>query len=257
MASGGYGSIMCFDHDSEPPVAAGDRAVTSKDLTLRAADGNELMAFEAHGDDESKAAVVVLPDVRGLFRFYKDLATRFAQAGHDSIAIDYFGRTAGAGERTDEWEYPPHVAASTLEGIRHDVASAVSRLRANTTNRPVFTVGFCFGGSNSWHQAANGLGLSGAVGFYGRPRRSETDAVIDRVSEMTCPILALMGGDDPGIPQEAVDEFEKALRDAGVPHEMVVYPGAPHSFFDRKYSDFADESADAWSRVLRFIAANS
>jgi carboxymethylenebutenolidase len=81
--------------------------------------------------------------------------------------------------------------------------------------------------------------------------------VIDRVAEMTCPILALMGGDDPGIPQEAVDEYEKALEAAGVAHEVVVYPGAPHSFFDRKYQDFADESADAWGRVLEFIVSNS
>ncbi|MGB7860413.1 MAG: dienelactone hydrolase family protein [Acidimicrobiia bacterium] len=40
-------------------------------------------------------------------------------------------------------------------------------------------------------------------------------------------------------------------------NEVVVYPGAPHSFFDRKYSEFADESADAWNRVLNFIDINS
>jgi carboxymethylenebutenolidase len=248
---------MCLDHDSEPPVVAGDRRVTTRDLTLTADDGNVLMASEAVGEESSDAAVVVLPDVRGLFQFYKDLATRLAQAGHDAVAIDYFGRTAGLGERPNDWDYMPHVAATTLDGIRDDVAAAVAMLRSNDPDRAVFTVGFCFGGSNSWHQAANGLGLSGAVGFYGRPRRSDSDAVIDRVAEMTCPILALMGGDDPGIPQEAVDEYEKALEAAGVAHEVVVYPGAPHSFFDRKYQDFADESADAWGRVLEFIVSNS
>lgn len=248
---------MCFDHDSEPPVATGDRPVTSRDLILEAEDGNEFMAFEASGEEESDAAVVVLPDVRGLFQFYKDLTIRLAQAGHDAVAIDYFGRTAGLGERPNDWDYSPHVAATTPEGIRGDVAAAVAFLRARNPSRSVFTVGFCFGGSNSWHQAANGLGLAGAVGFYGRPRRNDTDAVIDRVAEMTCPILALMGGDDPGIPQAAVDEFEEALEAAGVAHEVVVYPGAPHSFFDRKYEEFADESADAWRRLLAFIAANS
>lgn len=248
---------MCFDHDSSPPVAEGDRPVTTADITLTADDGNEFMAFEARGDEASPAAVVVLPDVRGLFQFYKDLATRFAQAGHDTVAIDYFGRTAGIGQRTDDWDFWPHVHATTLEGVRHDVAAAVERLRADDPDRAVFTVGFCFGGSSSWHQAANGLGLSGAVGFYGRPRRSETDAVIDRVGEMTSPILALMGGADEGIPQEDVAEFEGALASAGVPHEVVVYPGAPHSFFDRKYEEFAEDSADAWKRVLEFIAANS
>lgn len=249
---------MCFDHDSEPPIPRGDRSIETEDLILTAADSNELMAFMARGAEPSPTGVVVLPDVRGLFSFYKGLAARFAEYGHDSIAIDYFGRTAGHGERSNDWDYMPHVAATTLDGIRQDVAAAVARLRDDRPDRSIFTVGFCFGGSNSWHQAANGHGLSGAVGFYGRPRRDgENGGVIARVDRMECPILALMGGADPGIPQDVVDEFEKALADAGVDHEVVVYPGAPHSFFDRKYDDYAEESADAWRRVLGFIAAHS
>lgn len=248
---------MCFDHDSSPPVPAGDRPVITADLTLTAADGNELMAFEARGKEPSPAGVVVLPDVRGLYQFYKDLAVRFAEAGHDAVAIDYFGRTAGTGERSNDWDYMTHVEKTTLEGVRDDVSAAVSWLGRSDPNRAVFTVGFCFGGSHSWHQAANGLGLSGVIGFYGRPRRSETDAVVDRVDEVAAPLLALMGGSDAGIPQEAVDEFEQALEHAGVNHEVVVYPGAPHSFFDRKHQEFAEESADAWRRVLAFIAEHS
>jgi carboxymethylenebutenolidase len=62
-----------------------------------------------------------------------------------------------------------------------------------------------------------------------------------------------MGGDDAGIPVEVVDEFDRALDAAGVEHEIVVYPGAPHSFFDRKQEQFASESEDAWNRVLAFL----
>ncbi|MCB1247403.1 MAG: dienelactone hydrolase family protein, partial [Acidimicrobiia bacterium] len=177
--------------------------------------------------------------------------------GHDSLAIDYFGRTAGLGERTNDWDFMPHVAQTTMGGIKLDVKAGVDWLRADNPTRKIFTVGFCFGGSNSWHQAANDLGLSGAVGFYGRPRRSDADDVISRVGEMSCPVLALMGGDDPGIPPDLVAEFDSALESAGVSHEVVVYPDAPHSFFDRKYADFADESADAWDRVLAFVDSNS
>lgn len=249
---------MCFDHDSEPPIEAGGRDVSVRDMVLRAEDGNEFLAFEATGQTPSGAAVVVLPDVRGLFQFYKDLAVRLAQAGHDSIAIDYFGRTAGLGDRPNDWDFWPHVRATTTEGVRIDVAAAVARLREAGEGRAIFTVGFCFGGSGSWHQAASGHGLAGAIGFYGRPRRDdENPPVIDRVNDMECPILALMGGDDPGIPQDMVDDYEAALAAAGVVHEVVTYPGAPHSFFDRKYEDFADASADAWQRVLDFISANS
>jgi carboxymethylenebutenolidase len=43
------------------------------------------------------------------------------------------------------------------------------------------------------------------------------------------------------------------LEAAVVEHEIVIYDDAPHSFFDRKQEDFADASADAWSRVLGFI----
>jgi carboxymethylenebutenolidase len=62
-----------------------------------------------------------------------------------------------------------------------------------------------------------------------------------------------MGGADPGIPVEDVDEFEAALDAAGIENELVVYPGAPHSFFDRKQEEFAAESEDAWNRVLAFL----
>ena len=74
---------------------------------------------------------------------------------------------------------------------------------------------------------------------------------------MECPILALQAGDDANITAEDNAAFEEALRDAGVPHEVVTYPGAPHSFFDRKQEEFADASDDAWQRVLEFITANS
>jgi carboxymethylenebutenolidase len=71
---------------------------------------------------------------------------------------------------------------------------------------------------------------------------------------MTCPILALQGGDDAAIPVEDSRAFDDALTTAGVDHEVVIYDGAPHSFFDRKQEDFAVDSEDAWNRVLAFVA---
>ncbi len=124
----------------------------------------------------------------------------------------------------------------------------------------MFTVGFCFGGSNSWLQAAGGHGLAGAIGFYGNPTRDGRDGsppVIDRAREFECPILGLMGGDDPGIPVEEVQRYRKALTEAGIEHDIQIYDGAPHSFFDRRYEEHAEASADAWERVLTFIQSHS
>jgi carboxymethylenebutenolidase len=244
---------MCYDDDSSPPIQAIDGGVDGHgDLTLTAADGNKFAAFSATSAQGKGPGVVILPDVRGLHRFYEQLALRFAENGYDSVAIDYFGRTAGVGKRRDAFPYADHVSLTTVEGVTADTAAAISHLRADDPRRGIFTVGFCFGGSNSWHQAAAGHGLSGAIGFYGNPKRPPVGP-IERVEDFDCAVLGLMAGDDPGIPVEVVNEFREALDGAGVDNEIVIYPGAPHSFFDRKQEEFANDSADAWRRVLNFI----
>ena len=240
---------MCFDTDSEPPVPRiAGAAVSHDDLTLTAADGNTFAAFRAAPDGGAKAGIVILPDVRGLYRFYEELALRFAERGYAAIAIDYFGRTAGAAKRDDDFEYMPHVQATTPEGVQADTRAAVERIRDAGS---LFTVGFCFGGRASWVAAASGHGLKGAVGFYGHP-----GLALEHVPQIDAPILALQAGDDARITPYWNSLFEHALTYESVEHELVVYDGAPHSFFDRKQSEFQDASDDAWRRTLAFVDAH-
>ena len=243
---------MCFDTDSEPPVARiSGAAVSHDDLILTAADGNELAAFLATPDAAAPTGVVILPDVRGLYHFYEELALRFAERGYAAIAFDYFGRTAGVAKRGDDFEYMPHVERTTNEGVQADTRAAVERLREHGATT-IFSVGFCFGGRQSWLAAASGHGLAGAVGFYGHPC-----AVLEHVPELTAPILALQAGEDARITPYWNRLFDAALDIAGVEHEVVTYEGAPHSFFDRKQAEFADASEDAWRRTLEFIQRRS
>jgi len=247
---------MCFDLDSAPPIPPiSGAAVSNDDLVLESSDGNRFAAFLATPDEPSATGVVVLPDVRGLYRFYEELALRFAERGYAALAFDYFGRTAGTEKRDDDFEYMPHVRQTTPTGVQADVAACVQRLRTDGVSA-VFTVGFCFGGRNSWLASASGHDLAGSIGFYGRPGPGNdgTPGPIQRAGDMKAPILALQGGDDPGIPVEDSQELDRALSEAGVEHEVVIYEGAPHSFFDRKYEEFAADSEDAWNRVLAFLA---
>ena len=162
---------MCFDIDSSPPVPAiAGASVSHELLKLRAADGNELAAFLATPDEPGRTGIVLLPDVRGLYHFYEELALRFAERGHAAIAIDYFGRTAGSSTRDDDFEYGPHVDQTTDDGVQADTRAAVEHLRGLDAGS-IFTVGFCFGGRASWVAAASGHGLSGSVGLYGSPTR--------------------------------------------------------------------------------------
>ena len=249
---------MCFELDSLPPIPPiSGAAVSHEDLVLEAADGNRFAAFAATPDEPAAKGVVILPDVRGLYRFYEELALRFAERGIAAVAFDYFGRTAGVGRRDDEFPYMDHVAQTTPEGIHSDVAACVAWLRDHGA-AAIFTVGFCFGGRNAWLSAAGGHGLAGAAGFYGSlTDRDSWIGPISRAAEMAAPILALQAGDDQNITAEHNAAFDEALTAAGVEHDVVTYDGAPHSFFDRRYEEFARESDDAWRRVLDFIEGHA
>jgi carboxymethylenebutenolidase len=252
---------MCHELDSEPPIPAiAGAAVSHEDLVLEAADGNRFAAFAASPEAASSVGIVVLPDVRGLYHFYEELALRFAERGYGAVAIDYFGRTAGVGKRDEEFPYMDHAQQTTPAGVQADVAAATAYLRsaAGGARATLFTVGFCFGGRSSWLAAASGHGLSGAVGFYGMPgERNGDPGPIALVEHMDAPILALQAGDDAHITAEHNEAFDAALSAAGVEHEVITVAGAPHSFFDRHHAEFQQQSEDAWRRTLAFIDANS
>jgi carboxymethylenebutenolidase len=253
---------MCFDADSHPPIPpiAGG-ALEGRRLVLEADDGTKLAAFAARAAKPSGSAMLVLPDVRGLHPYYEELALRFAEAGIDALAIDYFGRTAGTAERPADFEFSPHVAQTTWAGLRTDATAGVRWLREETGASSVFSVGFCFAGRLSFLLATQGqLDLAAVIGFYGPPTgrgRNDMPPPVSVAAEFRAPVLGLFGGADDAIPPQAIEEFDRALSQAGVDHEFKTYPGAPHSFFDRKADQFAEASAHAWQRVLEFVRARS
>ena len=241
---------MCHDDDSRapaPPVRG--EVARPGGVTLTSADGTAFAAYEAIPAQPQPGGpgIVLLPDVRGLHPYYRDLAVRFAEAGLPTVAIDYFGRTADTDRRGDDFDHTPHVRQVDPANVARDAAAAVDRLRSTAGVGPVFTVGFCFGGSQSWRLSASGLDLAGVVGFYGKPA-----LVRDVLDRMRHPLLLLVAGADQATPPEDFADLDRALTERGVPHEMTVYDGAPHSFFDRAYADWKDAGADAWRRMLAF-----
>jgi carboxymethylenebutenolidase len=242
---------MCYSDDARPPLPPiSGAAADHGDTVLTSADGTKFMAYYARASKPTGAGMVVMPDVRGLHQFYKELAQRFAETGIDAVAIDYFGRTAGLGDRGEGFEFMPHVEKTTQDNIAADVAAGIAYLKSKEGGgaSSVFSVGFCFGGSSSWNQSALQEELDGAIGFYGRPQRSEP-----YVSKMKAPVLLLIAGDDAATPVDVSREFDHKLTAAGVAHEMHIYDGAPHSFFDRHFDKWKDAGDDAWKRILAFV----
>lgn len=252
---------MCFDYDARPPAPPADLLLPpikggagSQLLELTSADGTRFSAALAESPDSRGAGIVIFPDVRGLYPFYSELAERFAQAGYHAIAFDYFARSAGFAPRGEDFEYAPHVQQLKIPQIQADAKAARQALRGRTGVVAVATVGFCLGGAQSFLAGADIPDLAAAIGFYGiLGPRFDSRGPIERAADIRCPVLGLFGGEDRAIPTEQVEEFDEALTQAGVEHEVHVYPGAPHSFFDRRYEDYAAECEDAWRRMLGFL----
>jgi carboxymethylenebutenolidase len=253
---------MCYEADARPPFPPiRGAALDSRELTLTSADGTRVAAYTARATAASGAGIVILPDVRGLHPFFEELALRFAEAGVDAIAIDYFSRTAGTGRRAADFDYASHVRQTRHETLNADIAAAAGYLRSPEGGavERLYTVGFCFGGRLSYLQAASGIEAAGVIGFYGPPvgpNIAGLPAPADEAPRFTCAVLEIWGGADRGIGPEAAQAFDQALDRASVPHTSVTYPGAPHSFFDRHASEHAEASADAWRKMLDFMVAS-
>jgi carboxymethylenebutenolidase len=252
---------VCHDPSARPPLppnVGGAPPARTERLVLEAPDGNRFSAYGAKAAGLAAPGVVVLPDVRGLHPFYEDLATRLADTGAHAIAIDYFGRTAGLEERGPDFDFMQHVAQTNPRAVALDVEAAVARLRSNEGGpaTALYTIGFCFGGRHSFNQAARHHGLAGVIGFYGvvqQRDRDDFEAPILRAPDYECPVLGLFGGADQAISSADVGTFREALDAAGVRNKIVIYEGAPHSFFDRTYEQHRAACDDAWKRILAFI----
>jgi carboxymethylenebutenolidase len=246
---------MCHDHDSRPPAPPRIGEVGEREtLTLTAADGNTFAAAYAAPAGPAGAGVVILPDVRGLHPYYVALTERFAEAGVAAVAFDYFGRTAGlagdGGVRTDDdFDFRAHVEQTTGAGIDTDLAASLDYLRGRTrADLPVVTVGFCFGGSHSWRQSGGDLDVAGCVGFYGRP-----SVVGDAATRARRPVVMLIAGADRATPVDDQLRLADTMREAGAPVHAIVFDGAPHSFFDRAFGEWAEACEDAWRHVLALV----
>jgi carboxymethylenebutenolidase len=253
---------MCYDDKAIPPDPPGANGqARGEELVLTTQEGNRFSAYAAHPSHASGAQVLIYPDVRGLHNFYKELALRLASTGVEALAIDYFGRSAGLTSRDEPFDFWPHVQQLQLPNVLADARAAMAHLRRGAgSSSAVFIIGFCLGGSLSLYTATEALDLAGVIPFYAglsRDMGAGKGAVLQAVRHIKYPVLGLFGGADQNIPVDQVQELDTTLDQAGVEHEIVIYPGAPHSFFDRRSAEFAAESDDAWKRISGFITSHS
>ena len=197
-------------------------------------------------DDQNHPAVIVIQEWWGLVPHIKEVAERFAVEGYIALAPDLYH-----GQAADEPDEARKLAmALDRDRAVAEITAAARYLAALPATSPkrVGVVGWCMGGGLSLSAAAENGVIGAAVCFYGRPL-DESDT-----ARLQAPVLGLFAGEDHGIPVADVRAFEGELERHGVPHQIHVYEGAHHAFFnDTRPVYYPEAATDAWRRTLAWF----
>lgn len=248
---------MCVAANAElPDLPLSGPMPTGERGFITAADGGRNAAYAVTPKQANGTGILILPDVRGLFHFYERLACAVGAEGYYALAIDYFGRTTGLDPRGEDWDsWEEDMDATSPAQITLDLQAGLARLTEIGADRN-FILGFCFGGGMIFRNADQDLDVAGMMAVYGVAHEwRQYPEAYGNLTGSRHPVAALFGGADQGVPPEEVTAIAAALDQSSAPHDVHVYPGAPHSFFDEHFSEHADACRDVWQRLLKFTAA--
>jgi len=260
MTSLATGFALSVQPVSAEAIHTDTTGIEAGEVKVPVADGS-IPAYRAMPDKGGPfPTVLVVQEVFGVHEHIKDLCRRLAKLGYFAIAPELYARQGDPAKYTDipalisevVNKVPTDQVMSDLDATE---AYAKSTGKADTSKLAV--TGFCWGGFATWMYAAHNPDLKAAVAWYG-PDRKTSEIVpknpADIAGSVKCPVLALHGGQDQGIPQDTVEKRQAACKAAGKTCEVKVYPDAPHGFnADYRPSYRPDDAKDAWGRMLAWF----
>ena len=192
--------------------------------------------------------ILIIHENRGLLDHTKDIARRYAREGFAALAIDLASRAGGTGADTAATTgflgraNPDDLAADLLAGVKYLKAHPATQGKALGVN------GFCFGGGYCFEVAAASPDVKASVPLYGSATRP-----LEALAKTQAAVLAIYGGTDTRITGQA-PEVEKRLLASGKPHQIKIYDGAAHAFFNDTGASYHPEAAaDAWKLTLAWF----
>jgi carboxymethylenebutenolidase len=245
---------------SAETITTDSKGLTAGDIRIPVR-GGSIPGYRAMPDTGgSFATILVVHEVFGVHEHIKDICRRLAKAGYFAVAPALYAREGDVARLSDIKQIMQVVAKVPESQVASDldatVAWARSTGKADTSKLGI--VGFCWGGRQVWLYAAHNPQLTAGAAWYGvlqRPKSEMTpENPIDVVQRINPPILGLYGGADPGIPISQIDAMSAALKHAGKPSEIVVYPDTPHGFnADYRPSYRPQQARDGWRRMLAWL----
>jgi carboxymethylenebutenolidase len=241
-------ALMAANAKAQPVIAADDARLETRELTWGGATG-ELTGYFARPSGASGAlpAVIVVHENRGLNDHIRDVTRRMALEGFVALAPDFLTPVGGtpADEDVARGLFRELDAAETAA----NGAATVEFLAGHeATNGHVGAIGFCWGGGTVNAIAVASADLMAAVPYYGvQPAATDVPAIKARM-------MLHYAGLDSRI-NAGIDDFEAALKAAGVDYQLFVYEGANHAFNnDTSEARYDPEAASlAWQRTVDFL----
>jgi len=249
IAAAALGPVPAIVRALAPQVPPDDPAVDGRMVTFPMGPASVIGYLAQPKSGAPSPGVVIIHENRGLTDHFKDVARRFAKAGYVAVAPDLASPAGGTARFPDSAEVSallgktppgqlvamPDAAVRYLQGL-----PAVRRDR-------VGVIGFCFGGGVTWELATQNPDLKAAAPFYG------SNPPLEDVPRIRAAILAIYGALDQRI-DAGMPAVRAAMQNAGIVHEIVVYDGANHAFFNDTGNSYNAQAAqDAWNRVMAWF----
>jgi carboxymethylenebutenolidase len=204
--------------------------------------------------------ILVVQEIFGVHEHIKDICRRLAKVGYFAVAPALFAREGDVARMSDIMQIRQVVAKVPERQVVSDLDATVewAKQTGKADTSKLGIVGFCWGGREVWLYAAHNPKLKAGVAWYGvlqRPKNEMTpENPIDLVQLINTPILGLYGGADPAVPIAQIEAMQNALKSAGKPSEIVVYPDTPHGFnADYRPSYRPQQAKDGWKRMLAWF----
>ncbi len=247
------------------PVAAStittDTAgLTAGEVRIPAPDG-EIPGYRAMpASGREFPVVLVIQEIFGVHEHIKDICRRFAKLGHLAVAPELYARQGDVSQIPNMRDVIAQVVSKVPDAqVLADLDAAAAWAKRNGGHSSKLAVtGFCWGGRITWLYAAHNPQVKAAAAWYGRlvgsPSEMNPRHPIDVVADLKAPVLGLYGGKDRGIPLETVEQMRAALRAAGKPSEIKVFPDAEHGFHaDYRPSYHETAAREAWQQLLAWF----
>jgi carboxymethylenebutenolidase len=208
--------------------------------------------------------VLVVQEIFGVHEHIKDLCRRLAKLGYFAVATEMYARQGDVSQLKEIREIFEKVVSKVPDAqVMSDLDSTVEWAKSTgkaDVNRLAIT-GFCWGGRIVWLYSAHSRLLKAGAAWYGRLVGANNDLQpkypLDIVTSLQAPVLGLYGGADQGIPVESVEKMKAALKEAGKPSEIILYPDTPHAFnADYRPSYRKEQAEDAWKKMLDWFKKN-